>query len=187
MNTIEKVRNLFNNYQTALNGVSSDLKPEVQKEQKFKIKKEVGGPLDDAIAELNREVEGLTALRGKYSDRESVLAFNALRDAGKVSIGENAVIGCIRDLPEHMLKIIADTSENPAIQLALFARGHNDQDLKDRILSKVAMPVDDIRAVARKEADALYCLAEVSKGLGYRPEKLMTIGYRLKDAQKVLE
>nr|NJM01843.1 hypothetical protein [Desulfobacula sp.] len=185
--TIENVQNLFAKYQGALNSVSPDLKPEIQAEQKAKIKKELGEPLGDAIRELTREADDFMKVRGQYSDPVNVLAFNALRDAGKVSMGDAAVIGCIRDLPEHMLEIIAETSENPVIQLALFSRGHNNPDLRGKILSRVSMPWADIRAVAGKEAAALQTLAEVSKGLGERPEKLMTIGYRIKDAQKVFE
>ncbi len=189
MSLTDQAKQMFNAYQTKVNAISPDLRPEIIQDKKAALRKDFFTPAVKIVAELQEAADGFGEARAKYSDPKTMLIFNCLKESDKINLGDAALINSLGSLPESMLDTIAGQTKKPGILLSLLGHAEDNADLRSKILSQVELPQGDIRSAAREERDCLQTLVDLPDLQGItqkNPTDRLTWGRRLNELDEIL-
>lgn len=194
---LQKAKSLTKAYNREIAAISTDLKEEIQKKMKIEIGERYSteiGPVRDA---LKVEAENLHVQLEAVQDRKTQLVRQVLNHKNflgddKIPDSVKVVLGAIPNMDDSMLEIVVEESKNPALLLGLYSQTGRIEDakkataLQDRILSKVALPVDQIKSLARQEKNIWLALADATCVPGDHSHSKLNYGHMAAPLDKIL-
>lgn len=189
MELINRANDLFSQYRTKRDSISPDLKEEIYVQKKNEVEEEYHDAILTVIGELSNDADQFAEARGIYSDKNTMLAIDAVNSADKMTPGDVALVNSLSGLPQDMIATIAGHTSKPGVQLALYQHAVNtgDADLKAIVVSRVQLPVNDIKSAAMSEKRCLESIFNGPQVKGYDGSRRLEIGHRINDLNKIIE
>lgn len=175
--------NLFHTYQSKMDAISKDLKPEIQNDKKNSIELEFREPMISAISELRKAADDFKKVRLMYSDPKRVLIATAVRESDKVTAGDAAIISALPGMDVEMLTHLIGQHPKAGVLLACLSHTQENAELRSEIFKQVQHPLADIKQAAGGEIACLSALLEVPE---LRPTEKLDIGRRMQTAQAAM-
>jgi len=188
---LAKAHSLFKAYHREMDSVNSDFKESVQDTMKREINGKYAKDVGQVRTNLEVEAERLHSELEAAQNPVTQLARLAVDHADNVPPGVMGIISSLPGLPDEVLGVLADRAKNPVLQLGIYSRvalkdGDKAASLRARVLSRVAMPVDQIQSLARQEKEhwqALFAGADIP---GEASSAKLHYGHQIAALDKVL-